>query len=115
MGVDETLLDEIVRRVLSVARPDMIILFGSAATGQTSKDSEIDLLVVLREIVRPVPPAVGSGRSRKPSTNGGRVATRAEISVTNGTVKAFGDRRGVMGGGRSRARTADLLLVRQAL
>jgi predicted nucleotidyltransferase len=46
MGVDETLLREIVRRVLSVARPDRIILFGSAATGQMTKDSDIDLLVV---------------------------------------------------------------------
>jgi predicted nucleotidyltransferase len=46
MGVDETLLSEIVRRVLSVARPDRIILFGSAVTGQMTKDSDIDLLVV---------------------------------------------------------------------
>jgi predicted nucleotidyltransferase len=46
MGVDETLLNEIVRRVLTVARPDRIILFGSAATGQMTKDSDIDLLVV---------------------------------------------------------------------
>ena len=46
MGVDETLLNEIVRRVLSVARPDRIILFGSAATGQMTRDSDIDLLVV---------------------------------------------------------------------
>ncbi len=46
MSVDETLLNEIVRRVLSVARPDKIILFGSAATGQMTKDSDIDLLVV---------------------------------------------------------------------
>jgi predicted nucleotidyltransferase len=46
MGVDETLLNEIVRRVLSVARPDRIILFGSAAAGQMTKDSDIDLLVV---------------------------------------------------------------------
>ncbi len=46
MGVDETLLGEIVRRVLSVARPDRIILFGSAATGQMTKDSDIDLLIV---------------------------------------------------------------------
>ena len=46
MGVDETLLNEIVRRVLSVARPDRIILFGSAATGQMTKDSDIDLLVI---------------------------------------------------------------------
>src|ERR1700737_828182 len=46
MGVDETLVDEIVHRVLSVARPDRIILFGSAATGHMTKDSDIDLLVV---------------------------------------------------------------------
>jgi predicted nucleotidyltransferase len=46
MGVDETLLNEIVRRVLSASRPDRIILFGSAATGRMTKDSDIDLLVV---------------------------------------------------------------------
>lgn len=46
MAVEETIVDEIVRRVLSVARPDRIILFGSAATGQMTKDSDIDLLVV---------------------------------------------------------------------
>ena len=46
MGVDESLLGEIVRRVLSVARLDRIILFGSAATGEMTKDSDIDLLVV---------------------------------------------------------------------
>src|SRR5260370_17661289 len=51
MGVDETLLNEIVRRVLSVARPDRIILFGSAATGQMNKDSDIDLLVMEPEPV----------------------------------------------------------------
>ena len=46
MGVDETLLSEIVRRVLSVAQPDRIILFGSAATGHMTRDSDIDLLIV---------------------------------------------------------------------
>ncbi len=46
MGVDETLLSEIVRRVLRVARPEKIILFGSAATGQMTADSDIDLLIV---------------------------------------------------------------------
>jgi len=35
-----------VRRVLSVARPDRIILFGSAVTGRMTKDSDVDLLVV---------------------------------------------------------------------
>src|SRR2546427_11143033 len=46
MGVEESLLSEIVRRVLTVARPDRIILFGSAATGQMTRDSDIDLLIV---------------------------------------------------------------------
>jgi hypothetical protein len=34
MSVDETLLGDVVRRVLSVTRPERIILFGSAATGK---------------------------------------------------------------------------------
>jgi predicted nucleotidyltransferase len=46
MGIDQELIDEIVRRVLSVIRPDRIILFGSAATGPMTKDSDIDLLIV---------------------------------------------------------------------
>lgn len=46
MGVDETLRNEIVRRVLGVAQPERIILFGSAAAGQMNRDSDIDLLVL---------------------------------------------------------------------
>ena len=46
MGIDEQTLKEIVRRVLTVANPDKIILFGSAATDRMSRDSDIDLLIV---------------------------------------------------------------------
>jgi predicted nucleotidyltransferase len=46
MGIDESLVGEIVRRVLGVTKPDRVILFGSAATGQMTRDSDIDLLVV---------------------------------------------------------------------
>ena len=49
MGIDDSLTKEIVRRILSVATPDKIILFGSAATGQMTRDSDIDLLVVETE------------------------------------------------------------------
>jgi predicted nucleotidyltransferase len=62
MNVDETLLNEVVRRVLTVARPDRIILFGSAATGQMTKDSDIDLLVV--------EPALASTRERRVAIRG---------------------------------------------
>jgi len=46
MAIDESMRKEIVRRILSVASPDKILLFGSAATGQMTRDSDIDLLVV---------------------------------------------------------------------
>ena len=59
MTVDETLLDEVVRRVLTVARPERIILFGSAATGQMTEDSDLDLLVV-----EPEPAATRDRRGR---------------------------------------------------
>ena len=46
MVIDESLAKEIVRHILSVANPDKIILFGSAATGSMTPDSDIDLLIV---------------------------------------------------------------------
>ncbi len=46
MGIDESLVQEIVRRIRSVAAPDKIVLFGSAAAGTMTRDSDIDLLVV---------------------------------------------------------------------
>lgn len=51
MGLDERLVGEIVRRVLTVTAADRIILFGSAATGQMNADSDIDLLVVAPAVV----------------------------------------------------------------
>ncbi|MBI5030800.1 MAG: nucleotidyltransferase domain-containing protein [Chloroflexi bacterium] len=39
-------LDEIVRRIVQVAQPDQVILFGSAARGTMRPDSDVDLLVV---------------------------------------------------------------------
>ncbi|HUT32272.1 MAG TPA: nucleotidyltransferase domain-containing protein [Planctomycetota bacterium] len=39
-------LDEIIRRIVEVAQPQRIILFGSAASGTMGPDSDIDLLVV---------------------------------------------------------------------
>ncbi len=44
--VDDALIEEIVRRVLSVTSPERIILFGSAATGTMTPDSDMDLLIV---------------------------------------------------------------------
>lgn len=46
MGVDEQTLQEIINRILGVTRPERIIMFGSAATGKMTKDSDIDLLIL---------------------------------------------------------------------
>jgi predicted nucleotidyltransferase len=44
-----TLLDEIVRRIVTALQPETIYLYGSHAYGQPHEDSDVDLLVVLRE------------------------------------------------------------------
>jgi predicted nucleotidyltransferase len=46
--VQPAVLRDIVRRVVRAARPDKIILFGSAARGEMGPDSDIDLLVIKR-------------------------------------------------------------------
>ena len=46
MGLDEALMREIVLRILAATRPDRVILFGSAATDQMTRDSDIDILIV---------------------------------------------------------------------
>jgi len=50
MCIDEDTIGEVVRRILSVAKPDKIILFGSAAAGGMSRDSDVDLLIVERDV-----------------------------------------------------------------
>ena len=44
--MDQKIIDEIVRRILTVVEPDRVVLFGSAATGEMTFDSDIDLLVL---------------------------------------------------------------------
>ncbi len=50
MKVDENLVREIVQRIVSLTQPERIILFGSASTGRMSKDSDIDVLVLERDL-----------------------------------------------------------------
>ena len=44
--VDQAVLDRVIRRVVQVAQPEKIILFGSAARGEMGPHSDVDLLVV---------------------------------------------------------------------
>ncbi len=49
MHPDQQKLDELVRRIVEEVHPLRIILFGSAARGETGPDSDVDLLVVMPE------------------------------------------------------------------
>ena len=43
---DPAALETLVRRIVELARPDRIVLFGSAARGEMGPDSDLDVLVV---------------------------------------------------------------------
>ena len=44
--LDPAILDDIIRRIVEVARPQQIILFGSSARGDMNRHSDVDLLIV---------------------------------------------------------------------
>ena len=46
MKLDPAILDDLIRRVVEVAQPQQIILFGSAARGDMNRHSDVDLLIV---------------------------------------------------------------------
>lgn len=53
MGIDKAVVDEIVARITEAVPARRIILFGSAATGEMTPDSDIDLLILERELNDP--------------------------------------------------------------
>ncbi len=44
--LDQSTLDDIIRRIVEVAHPEKIILFGSAARGDLNRHSDVDLLAL---------------------------------------------------------------------
>ena len=46
---NKELLDEVTRRIVASVKPQRVVLFGSAARGRMSKDSDFDVLVVMRD------------------------------------------------------------------
>lgn len=44
--IEQAILDDIIRRIVDVAQPEKIILFGSAARGDMGSNSDVDLLII---------------------------------------------------------------------
>ena len=52
MTVQNSVLKLVVDRILAVSKPERIILFGSAAAGTMTRDSDLDFLVVEHGVER---------------------------------------------------------------
>jgi predicted nucleotidyltransferase len=50
--MNDELLSQIIRRIVEVAQPEKIILFGSAARGEAGSESDIDLLIIKSNVHR---------------------------------------------------------------
>jgi predicted nucleotidyltransferase len=48
-GICASTLAELVRRIVPIAQPRRILLFGSAARGEMRPDSDLDVLIVIAE------------------------------------------------------------------
>jgi predicted nucleotidyltransferase len=90
MGLDQKLIDEIIERILTVTQPDRIIIFGSAATGKMTRDSDIDLLIL----------KATAGNSRQESVLIGRALSELgfPFDIIVMATERFEESKGVIGG-----------------
>ncbi len=47
LDLQPDVVNEVLKRILSVVQPRRVVLFGSAARGQMTPDSDLDLLVIV--------------------------------------------------------------------
>jgi uncharacterized protein len=91
MQPDQAKLDELVRRIVEAVHPLRIILFGSAARGDMTPDSDVDVLVVMPE---------GTHRRQTAQMLYGRMyrlGTPVDIVVaTRGDLERYGDAAGLV-------------------
>ena len=80
------LIEEIVRRVTNAIHPLRVILFGSAARGEMSSESDVDLLIVVPDGTR----RRDASRKAYRALSGLGVA-KDVIVVTESDVKEFGE------------------------
>jgi len=83
---EQALLDELVKRTVEAVDPLRIILFGSAARGSMGPDSDLDLLIVVRD---------GSHRRQTAQavykSLGGIGFAKDVVVATETDVRLFGD------------------------
>ena len=83
--------DEVTRRILATVQPQRVLLFGSGARGEFGKDSDLDILVIMREDVHRRQLAQKIYRSLR-----GLGAPVDIIVVTEEDVMNYGDKPGMI-------------------
>lgn len=83
---DQRLLDELIKRTVEAVHPLRIVLFGSAARGTMGPDSDLDLLVVVRDGVHRRRTAQTIYRSLR-----GLGFAKDVVVVTESDIRAYGD------------------------
>lgn len=48
--IDEQILQQVVKRLVTAAQPKRVILFGSYGRGNADEDSDLDLMVIERQV-----------------------------------------------------------------
>ena len=88
--VTDEAIREIVERIVRVCRPDRVILFGSAAVGTMTRDSDIDLVVLESDVT--------DARKEALRIRHALADLPSPFDVTVMTSERFDETRGVIGG-----------------
>lgn len=90
MTVPEDMLKGIVGEIVRLARPDRVILFGSAATDSMTDDSDLDLLVI--------EPQVNDTRREGLRLRAALAGTALPIDLVVMSTERFEETKNVIGG-----------------
>ena len=90
MDLDQNLIEEIISRILAITPAERIIMFGSAAIGTMTRDSDIDLLILKSA---PDNPRRESVRVRRALSGLGY-----PFDITVMATERFDESKGVIGG-----------------
>jgi len=85
----DPVLDEIVRRLVSLFAPERVYLFGSRGRGEGRDDSDYDLMVVVRDSAEPP-------HRRARAAYLALAGIPAAVDVVVWTAQEFDERRGVV-------------------
>lgn len=91
MDIDQKLIEEIIGRILAVTQAERIILFGSAARGEMTRDSDIDLLVLKKA-------APGNPRKENVSLRQALRGLDHAFDIIVMATERFEESKGVIGG-----------------